>query len=273
MTVQNTTETLVELYRDLVQSFVSALEARDPHTAEHSLRVADMAERACRLMGLAPDVVTDVRLAAHVHDIGKIALPDAVLHRDRRLTPHEHELLRDHARVGAEIIGRCRSLSGIAAIVRHHHERWDGAGYPDGLAGEQIPVGSRIISVVDSIDAMLGQRSQSKTPLTHEQCRLEIESGFGTKFDPRVAGFVLRHWDEVVGPVDFRDSDDAGFSWQVAVDTRRTHAGGSSAPWLAGVASTTVAFDPTWSTSSPISRPLVCAVDRAPILLEGRDEA
>ena len=194
-----------ELFHDLIQSIVSALEAGDPHTAEHSLRVGDMVERTCLLMGLPYQQVSTIHMAAHVHDIGKIGIPDAILLKKGPRTPEEHEMMRDHARIGAEIIGSCPSLAGIANLVRHHHERWDGAGFPDRLAGEDIPLGSRIITVCDSIDAMLGKRKVRKS-LTQAECRAEIEAGAGTAYDPQVAHFVLAHWDEIVGPVNFRDS-------------------------------------------------------------------
>lgn len=194
-------------YHDLIQAIVAALEARDPHTAEHSLRVGDMAERTCRLMGL-PEAERDaIHMAAHMHDIGKIGIPDSILLKRSRLTPEEHAVLRDHARIGAEIIGSCSGLADIADIVRHHHENWDGSGFPDGLAGEDIPLGSRVIAVVDSIDAMLGKRL-AKRSLTQGECIQQVFINKGVKYDPRVAQFVLDHWDEVVGPVNFRDSHD-----------------------------------------------------------------
>ena len=256
MTLENATQTTLELYHDLVQSIVSALEARDPHTAEHSLRVGDMTERTCQLMGLSPDETVNIHMAAHVHDIGKIALPDTLLHRDRRLTPHEHELLRDHARVGAEIIGSCSSLRGIATIVRHHHERWDGSGYPDGLSGEDIPLGARIVAVCDAIDAMMGKRL-SKKGLTHEECKQQIEHSIGTSFDPAIARFVLDHWDEIVGPVSFRDSETSEFSWQLSVSRRN-----ASDPERASDAGQMPTVDDDTPPATAISRPLECEVPR-----------
>ena len=195
------------IQHDLVQSIVSALEARDPHTAEHSLRVGDMTERACLLMGLPDDQVRLIHMAAHVHDIGKIGIPDAVLLKRGPLTPAEHELLHSHVRIGAQILGGCPSLAAMADIVLHHHERWDGTGYLEGLAGEAIPLGSRVIAVTDSIDAMLGKRVARKS-LTQEEAAQEIRAGIGSAYDPDVATLVLDRWDDVVGPVDFHDSGD-----------------------------------------------------------------
>ena len=196
-----------ELLHDLVQGIVSALEARDPHTAEHSLRVGDMVEQTCLALGLPPEQTMTIHMAAHVHDIGKIAIPDSILLKKGRRTPEEHALVRDHARMGAEILGRCASLEPIALIVLRHHERWDGQGYPDGICGVDIPLGSRIIAVCDSIDSMLGKRLSSKRK-TRQECREQIKQGAGGAYDPDIARFVVAHWDQIVGPIDFRDSQD-----------------------------------------------------------------
>jgi putative nucleotidyltransferase with HDIG domain len=196
-----------EVYHDLIQSIVAALEARDPHTAEHSLRVANMVERTARYLGLSVRDADAVHIAAHLHDIGKIGIPDAVLHKGARRTPEEHAVLREHARIGAEIVGSVPSLAPVAAMIRSHHERWDGAGYPDGLAGDEIPFGARVIAVCDSIDAMMGPRL-AKTPLDSAACRAQIAEGAGRAYDPRVARTVLDHWDKIVRPVNFADSAD-----------------------------------------------------------------
>ena len=199
-----TTKQTSKLLHDLIQSIVSALEARDPHTAEHSLRVGDMAERTCSLMGLPDDVTATIHMAAHVHDIGKIGIPDRVLLRNARLTPAEHALLRNHPRIGYDILSGCESLDGVAEIVLHHHERWDGSGYPDGLAGERIPLGARIVAVCDSIDAMLGKRLCKKS-MAPRECVQEIFLNAGSMYDPDIAWFVLKHWDAIVGRAEFRD--------------------------------------------------------------------
>lgn len=192
---------------DLIQAIVSALEARDPHAAEHSLRVADMVERTCVLMDLPEGQRDAIHIAAHLHDIGKIGIPDAILLKRSWLTSDEHAVLRDHARIGAEIVGSVPGFATVADMVRHHHERWDGAGYPDGLAGGAIPFGARVIAVCDSIDAMLGKR-RAKRSLSQRECVQEVFAGMGTSYDPDIAWFVLKRWDAIVGPVDFDDSDD-----------------------------------------------------------------
>lgn len=186
-----------ELLHDLVQSVVSALEARDPHTADHSLRVGDMTERVCSIMGLSSVDTFEIHMAAHVHDIGKIGLRDSVLMKGSRLTDEEHRALRMHPEIGYRILSSSERLSGIARIVLCHHERWDGSGFPQGLAGSEIPLGARIVSVCDSIDAMLGKRPVRKR-LTEQACKSEIIAGSGSLYDPKVVDAVVSHWDEVL---------------------------------------------------------------------------
>lgn len=202
---QNSDVVIPEFYHDLIQSIVSALEARDPHTAEHSLRVGDMVEKTCQLMGLSYNTTTMIHMAAHVHDIGKIGLPDAVLIRRTRLSSDQHQLLKEHSRVGFEILRGCESLKDVAHIVLHHHEHWDGSGYPLQLSGEEIPFGARLVCLCDSIDAMLGKRMSSKS-MTVEECKHEIEANKGHMYDPYLTSFVLKHWEEIVTPIDFKDT-------------------------------------------------------------------
>ncbi len=198
-----------EFFHDIIQAIVSAMEARDPVTAEHSLRVADMTERVCVLMQLPRWQTVQIHMAAHVHDIGKIAIPDSVLTKRARLTPEEHALMRSHVRIGAEILGSSPRLAGVADIVLHHHERWDGTGFPDGLAGESIPLGARIVTLCDSIDSMLGKHTV-KDSMTPEECRADILENSGLMYDPAIAHFVLDHWDLIVAPIDFSKGIDKG---------------------------------------------------------------
>lgn len=202
---QDSDVVIPEFYHDLVQSIVSALEARDPHTAEHSVRVGNMVEKTCQLMGLSYNTTTMIHMAAHVHDIGKIALPDAVLIRRTRLSTDQHQLLKEHSRVGYEILRGCESLKEVATIVLHHHEHWDGSGYPSQLAGEGIPFGARLVCLCDSIDAMLGKRKSSKS-MTAEECKREIEANSGSMYDPQLTSFVLENWEDIVTPIDFQDT-------------------------------------------------------------------
>lgn len=161
-------------YHDLSESIVSALDARDTYTASHSNRVAEMVLVLAAALGLGPDETTLIHIAAHLHDIGKIAVSDAVLRKAGPLTADEWQEMRRHPVTGYNILRRVADFQDIAVLVLHHHERWDGQGYPDGLSGADIPLGSRIIAVADSIDAMMSSRSY-RAAMTGAACRCEIE--------------------------------------------------------------------------------------------------
>lgn len=185
-------------YHDLIERIVAALDARDAYTASHSDRVADMVLVLAAALGLDEDETTRIHMAAHLHDIGKIAVPDSVLRKAGPLTRPEWEEMRRHPVTGYEILRKIDDFKEIAILVRHHHERWDGRGYPDGLSGHDIPPGSRVIAVADSIDAMMSSRSY-RPAMTSAACRREIEKNSGIMYDPRVAAAALEHWDELVG--------------------------------------------------------------------------
>ena len=138
-----------------------------------------------------------ITTASALHDIGKIAVPDSVLRKAGPLTRPEWEVMRRHPVTGYEILRKIDDFKEIAILVRHHHERWDGRGYPDGLSGHDIPPGSRVIAVADSIDAMMSSRSY-RPAMTSAACRREIEKNSGIMYDPRVAAAALEHWDELV---------------------------------------------------------------------------
>ena len=184
-------------YHDLIESIVAALDARDAYTASHSDRVADMVLVLAAALGLDEDETTRIHMAAHLHDIGKIAVPDSVLRKAGPLTRPVWEEMRRHPVTGYEILRKIDDFKEISILVRHHHERWDGRGYPDGLSGHDIPPGSRVIAVADSIDAMMSSRSY-RPAMTSAACRREIEKNSGIMYDPRVAAAALEHWDELV---------------------------------------------------------------------------
>ncbi len=184
------------IYHDLITTIVAALEAKDSFTADHSLRVSNMTERSCRLLNLSEEETEIIHMAAHVHDIGKIGVPDAILTKAGPLTEAEWFHIRQHPHIGAKILQQSSGLEDIAKIVLHHHERWDGRGYPDGLKGTDIPLGSRIIAVCDSIDAMTAPRVY-RSMLSLEECREEIRKNRGTMYDPDIADTVVNQWDRI----------------------------------------------------------------------------
>lgn len=183
-----------QVYHELVDCITSALDARDPYTGDHSRRVSDMACAICELMGLSQNEYDETHIAAHLHDIGKIGVPDAILLKPSSLNDEEWAIMKKHPQIGADILAKSPHFSRISAIILHHHERFDGKGYPFGAKGEEIPLGARIIAVCDSIDAMASARAYRKA-LPIEICRSEIERNVGLMYDPDVANLILSHWE------------------------------------------------------------------------------
>lgn len=143
----------------VLEAIARAVERRDPYTARHSDNVRDHSVTLGRALGLSEDDLETLRLGASLHDVGKIGIPDAVLLKPGRLTPEEVEVIRTHPVIGAELCRPMRSLSSVLPLIRHHHEKLDGSGYPDGLKGDQISRSVRVLSVADVYDALTTRRS------------------------------------------------------------------------------------------------------------------
>jgi HD-GYP domain-containing protein (c-di-GMP phosphodiesterase class II) len=168
-----------------VEALAAAMDMRDQRTARHSDDVVELARAVGQLLVLEPASLLELEFAARLHDVGKIQVPDAVLNKPGPLEPHENEVIRCHATWGSETLSRIPGLEAVATIVRFHHERWDGAGYPDGLSGARIPLASRIISVCDAYGAMTADRPYRRA-LDASDALDEIQSGAGSQFDPDV---------------------------------------------------------------------------------------
>jgi putative nucleotidyltransferase with HDIG domain len=179
--------------RELLELMVKAIEARDPYTSGHSQRVSEMARTLAREMGLHLKEADNIATAALLHDVGKIYEEFApLLRKEGKLTPEERQIMHSHPARSAELVGTISNLRGyVHKCVRHHHENLDGTGYPDGLAGEQIPIGSRIILVADTTDAMTTDRPYRKA-LTYERVVEELDKFAGRQFDPRVVAAFKR---------------------------------------------------------------------------------
>ncbi len=171
------------VYHDIIECLVAALEARDPYTRGHSERVADMTLDLARRIGLKGAELEAVHIAAHVHDIGKIGVPDKILSKQDKLLPHERDAIQRHPKIGYRILAKSKKLKRIALMTLHHHERWDGNGYPSGLKGEAIPLGSRIIALCDAVDAMTSDRPYRQA-LSWQECWDEVVSCKALQFDP-----------------------------------------------------------------------------------------
>ncbi len=173
-----------------VAALVSAIDARDPYTAGHSVRVSEYATRVATHLGWSKARVERVRIAALLHDIGKLAIPDAVLNKPGRFEPHEFETMKRHASLGETIVSNIRGWSQISTIVGQDHERWSGGGYPRGLAGEEIVPEARLIAIADVFDALTTDRPYRRA-LTEEAVLDHLEHEAGQQLDPTlVAAFV-----------------------------------------------------------------------------------
>ena len=177
---------LSDSYRSSLETLVATLEAREPETYAHSFRVRAYATHMATVLKYPEDDLPRLSYAALLHDVGKVAVSDAILLKPGRLTPEEFEVLKTHSAVGERIVNRMGFLPGVGKIIRCHHERWDGRGYPDGIAGNQIPFGSRLFAIADTLDAMTSNRCY-RNSLGMEAARQEIARCAGTQFDPVIA--------------------------------------------------------------------------------------
>ena len=182
------------LYRETLASLSNALEAKDAITSQHTEEVVRLAVAVAAQLGLDLDAVRSLELGAVLHDIGKVRVPEAILNKPGTLTEEEWAVMRTHPEVGERILRPIQSLQAILPIVRHHHERWDGKGYPDRLAGRGIPLGARIVAVCDSYGAMTEDRPY-RGALGEAEARRELERGVGGQFDADCVHALLRALD------------------------------------------------------------------------------
>ena len=178
-------QNLENAYIQMVVSLARTMDARDSYTSGHSERISEWAEAIGRELGCAAEEVQDIRWGALLHDIGKIGIPDAILRKPGKLTDAEWAIMRKHPEIGEEILGSTERMRGVAALVRHHQEKWNGTGYPDKLSGEEIPLGARILAVCDAYSAITDDRPY-KRARTHDQALEELHRCEGSHFDPRV---------------------------------------------------------------------------------------
>jgi len=175
---------------DAIPALAVALAERDRYTGEHSRAVIDMSAGVARYLGLRASEIERIKSAALVHDIGKVAIPDEILRKPGPLTDEEWVLMREHPVIGERILSVLPGMSGVARIVRHEHERWDGKGYPDGLAGEEIPLGSRVIFAADTYHAMTSDRPY-RAARSHAEAIQELTRCAGSQFDPAVTAALI----------------------------------------------------------------------------------
>ena len=179
----------------MMQTLSTTIEAKDEYTRGHSHRVAEYAALIAEELGWDKKEIKNLKNAAHLHDIGKICIPDNILNKPTRLTEEEFQVIKEHTVIGAEILKNITLISHVKEVARSHHERYDGMGYPDGLKGEEIPLYARVITVADSYDAMKSRRIY-RNPLDDQIIYNEIARNCGSQFDPQIAGVFLKMLNE-----------------------------------------------------------------------------
>ena len=184
-----------ELQNQFAEVFLMALGARDAYTKEHSNRLSFLAREISRELKLPPVEIKKIVLAAKLHDIGKIGISDAILLKPSKLTNEEFDEIKKHPVIGFDMLKNISIFSHISDYILYHHEKFDGTGYPEKISGEDIPFGARIISVIDTIDAILTKRSY-KEPKPIEYAVDELKKNAGTQFDPMIVKFAIKVIDD-----------------------------------------------------------------------------
>ncbi|MCR4845698.1 MAG: response regulator [Eubacterium sp.] len=193
--VERKTKENEQLFLNVVRSLAGAIDAKDTYTNGHSSRVAEYSKEIARRYGYSMKEQSDIFIIGLLHDVGKIGVPDSVINKPGALSDEEFEYIKRHPVIGSQILKNINEMPKLSIGARWHHERYDGSGYPDGLAGEEIPEEARIIAVADAYDAMSSNRSY-RNSMPQENIRREIERGSGTQFDPRFAEIMLKMIDE-----------------------------------------------------------------------------
>lgn len=183
-------EQLEQAYLDMVQTLRSAVEAKDTYTRGHSDRVAEYSVLIGEKLGLPEDQIKTLKIGGLFHDIGKIGIPDSILLKPDKLTDDEYSEIKNHPSIGAHILGSAKTFQDIVPIVKHHHEKYDGNGYPSRMKGEEIPYLARIAAVTDTFDAMTSRRSY-RDAIDLQKVKDEIKRCEGTQFDPQIAEAFL----------------------------------------------------------------------------------
>ncbi|WP_027580046.1 HD domain-containing phosphohydrolase [Bradyrhizobium sp. Ai1a-2] len=197
--VAGATQKLQEREEEIILRLALAVEYRDNDTGEHTLRVAKYSRLIAEQLGLPPRLCRDIYLAAPLHDVGKVAIPDSILLKPGRLNAEEIAIIRTHAVIGGRILAdsHCELIQLGAEIAAAHHERWDGGGYPNGLKGADIPVAARVVAVADVFDALTMKRPY-KDPMPLADARRYLEDNKAHQFDPACVDAFLSRWSEVV---------------------------------------------------------------------------
>lgn len=214
ITIENVSlnEAMQNFYLEMVETLTRVIDAKDSYTHDHGARARTRARRIAEELTLDEEEIREIEYAALLHDIGKIGISESILQKPSRLTPQEYETIKRHTIIGYQILHPIQFLGGVPRMVLHHHEWYNGKGYPNGLKGEEIPVGSRVVSVIDAWDAMVSDRPYRKA-LPLELALQELKQGRGEQFDPRVVDVFMHlirdEWSRPDGP---ESADDNTYS-------------------------------------------------------------
>ena len=212
-------EAIADLHLRTIEALSLAIEAKDHNTHDHLRRVQTFAIQIGKDLGVDESELSAIRAAAMLHDIGKLAVPEQILSKPGRLTPEEFEKMKIHPVVGAQILDRVQFPYPVVPIVRSHHEKWDGTGYPDGLLGEAIPIGARILSVVDCFDALTSERPYRRA-MSPDEAMDHLRTESGRSFDPRVVKRIERRYQELERAVGEWAKEGSSFELVSKVDRR-----------------------------------------------------
>jgi len=182
-------------FRAIARGIASAIDARDPHLIGHGERVSEFSQAIARMHGLDGGFTQRLGLAGLLHDVGRLGIPEAILTKPGKLTPEEYRIVTAHPELSVRFLQKVEYLYDVFGAIRHHHEHFDGSGYPDETEGDDIPLGARIITVADSFDAMTSPRS-FRGAMSDEDAIEELENGKGTQFDPLLVEDFIRAYDE-----------------------------------------------------------------------------
>lgn len=192
-------------FLDTIQSLAAAIDAKDPYTKGHSERVAGITVKLARAMKLSETKIEQLQYMAMLHDMGKLGIREAILNKPSKLTMEEFAEMKKHSTIGAEIVQNVKYFKNDINIIRHHHERWDGQGYPAGLRGEAIPLGARIIAVADAYDAMITDRPYRKA-LTPREALEEIKNNAASQLDPKIVQYFCKIFPALLEEAELKDT-------------------------------------------------------------------
>ncbi len=189
--VENARNNIMTCYEGTVKALILTIDAKDRYTFNHSNRVAQLSTSLAKALGVEDKTIKEIEHAASIHDIGKIGVEEAILRKNGRLTSDESEEIKKHPSIGVRIVKSVPFLEDAIPVILHHHERYDGKGYPEGLEGSRIPLSARIVVVADAVDAMMNSRPY-RDSLTADRVMRELNSNAGTQFDPEIVEIIVQ---------------------------------------------------------------------------------